>query len=773
MRFLLIMLVAYICKPSILISQIDQKIGEWRSFLPYNAGRSVTQSDDKIYYATGLSVLTIDKNNVDDWSFTSKVEGLSDIGAYLVKYDPYNDQLFILYDNSNIDILKDGDIYNIPDIKDNQNLSGSIKINDIMIFDDHTLFFTTDFGIVEFDTKKYEFGATIITNLAVQEMTSIDNTIYAATGDGIFYIDNLPMVNIADFSAWKEFGSEVGLPLGYEARHICNLDGRLFADIDDALYFRNEQGMFEKIDLDPFNDYTIRFLAPGLNRLIVGLMKNMKGKTAFIDEQNNVTFGGAGCTDLPLYAVEDQKGRIWYADEYTEIRYTDNDTEGCHKVISATPTSENASDLDVKKGVLYVSSGGVKENFTPEINGKGFYILKDGQWRIYNKWNIPVIKQYNLINNYQIAPHPTDDRIYVASYYEGLLEYNPEDESAVRYGPENSTLMGTVGDGDRERVSGLAFDDQKNLWINNYGAPKPLHALTPEGNWFAFDPAGNNQLYKVIVDHNGYIWSLLGGDAGGVVVFDPNGTVSDPTDDRSRLINAANSEMEQGKVRSIAVDLDGDVWVGTGKGPVIFRSGPHLFEDDHLGSRRKVIQDGIPALLLENEDIRAIGIDGANRKWFGTSSGVFVQSADGETMEMHFNEKNSPLFSDVIDAFAFDDKSGLMYISTSKGLQSYRTRTLGAKNTHASQVYAFPNPVRPDYQGDVAIKGLARDANVKITDLNGKLVYETTALGGQAIWNLHDYTGREVASGVYLVFSTGTASFDIPDTFVTKVMVVR
>ena len=216
----------------------------------------------------------------------------------------------------------------------------------------------------------------------------------------------------------------------------------------------------------------------------------------------------------------------------------------------------------------------------------------------------------------KLEPHPDDDRVFVASYYEGLLEYNPEDGTAIIYNRDNSPITNTIGDSQRERISGLAFDDNGTLWINNFGAVTPLLALTKEGNWHAFNPDGDNQLAKVVVDQNGYTWSVLGTAGGGVVVHSDGGTIADPNDDQTRFINSSNSEIVTGTINTIAVDLDGEVWVGTNQGPVIFDSGPSIFTNENRGSRRQVTQDSIPAILLETEDIRAIAFDGANRKWF-------------------------------------------------------------------------------------------------------------------------------------------------------------
>ena len=163
-----------------------------------------------------------------------------------------------------------------------------------------------------------------------------------------------------------------------------------------------------------------------------------------------------------------------------------------------------------------------------------------------------------------------------------------------------------------------------------------------------------------------------------------------------------------------------------------------------------------------------------NNKWFGTRNGVFVQSPDGETQIAHFTEDNSPLFDNEIQALAFDGLSGEMYIGTNKGILSYRTTTSEGQRRHLeSEVFAFPNPVEPGYLGPIAIKGLVTDALVTITNVDGALVSEIQAEGGQAIWNGMDLNGRPAESGVYLVWSVEPNSFNSPDSFVTKILVIR
>ena len=189
--------------------------------------------------------------------------------------------------------------------------------------------------------------------------------------------------------------------------------------------------------------------------------------------------------------------------------------------------------------------------------------------------------------------------------------------------------------------------------------------------------------------------------------------------------------------------------------------------------RRKVLQDSIAAFLLADQDIRAIETDGANRKWFGTRNGIFVQSPDGTEQIHQFTVDNSPLFDNQIQALSFEPKSGIMYIGTNRGIISYRTASSGPSVFHRkSEVYVFPNPVRPDYHGPITVKGLVAEALVQITDINGQLIYETESLGGQAIWDRTNLNGELVPSGVYLIFSSEKRAFDTPGSFVTKVMVI-
>lgn len=756
------------------INDAQTRIGDWESHLPYQSFKRITQSDNNIIYATDWSILLLDK---DDFSSEelSKVEGLSDIGISEIAYDQNSEQLIIAYDNSNIDILIDRDVINLPNIKSNLSITGNKEINNIHVAGDEYIYLATSFGLVQLNINTYDFGFTVFTGLSVIDVETVDDMLYVATEDGIYSFDLSSDLNPGDFSLWELQATDVGLPSVYACDALQAYGGELYAVVDEALW-KNGGGTFQIIYESDIPNFSIETLRSTGEHLMLGLKDNaFSSKVLFFDEEGNNSENLGGCTDRIQDVLEDDRGRIWYADEFNEARFSNSKDEECQRLRFDSPFSHKASHMDVKDGVLYVASGGVTENFGTLADREGVYILQENTWNNVNESSYAPFKENGLINFFQVANHPSLEKYYVASYWGGLAEINQTDNNMILYNKENSSLQGTVGDEARERIAGLAFDREENLWVTNIGAPEPLSVLTNEGNWHSFEVDLNDKgLTDISIDELGYKWIAIFGNQGGVLAYSDEGTISDPTDDKQIYLNKSNSELETNNVNAIITDLDGSVWVGTSEGVVIFDCGEELFDGECIGRKIAVQQDSIGANLLADVEIRTLEIDGANRKWFGTRNGIFVQSPDGVEGLLRFTIDNSPLFDDNVIDLEYDGDAGLMYIATNKGIQAYKTASTTGERRHTDEnVYVYPNPVRPEYNGPIAIKGLVRDADIKITDVNGRLVFETSALGGQAIWDGRDLDGKKAATGVYLVFSTNDRSFDSPDGFVTKILFVN
>ncbi len=747
----------------LLMAQSDLKIYQWKSHLPYPIGKSITQSSSKIFIAAPYSIFSIDKED-HSLEFFTKVEGLSDIKMSVLKYAPEHETLIASYNNSNIDLLKPEGIINLADIK-NSDIVGDKAIYNIYQGTADLFYLSCGFGVVELNIDREEFGFTAKLGVTVNDFTIYEGNFYASTEEGIYRISTGPEANPQNTNEWKLLGTEDGFYEDYSSDAIVTFNDRLYVDVNDTLfYYKN--GALEFVHFE--ENHEIIYITAEGTHLIVGEYCGVNGvdctgKVLIFDKDHSYEPAGSNCVNRPYFAIEDEQQNIWFSDRWRKVRLANNFLNDCTTIPINSPYSEHATEIvvDGKNLWLATETPGSGNNF-------GYYSLIDGQWKVYNNKTYPS-SLANLTTCYRIAVHPANKKVYVGSYDVGLLEM--DGEQFTFYDDSNSPLR-TGADPERVRIGGLAFDEENNLWISNNSAINPIVVLKNDGTWQNDFITSSKGLRQVIIDQSGNKWFTIDGGSQGVLIFN-EGNLDDPNDDQTRVLTTSNSQLPINEVLSLEVDLDGDVWVGTEQGAVVFECGSNVFDPNCQGSKRIVQVDGFNAYLLETEIVTTIAVDGANRKWFGTKNGVFVQSPSGEEQIAFFDKDNSPLFDNAITDIAIDQENGEVFIGTANGMISLRYDATEGGVVNTKSAYAFPNPVRPDYTGPIAIKGLARDANVKITDINGQRVFETKALGGQAIWDGKDYNGQRASSGVYLVFSTSTQQAENPDAIVTKILFIN
>jgi hypothetical protein len=312
------------------------------------------------------------------------------------------------------------------------------------------------------------------------------------------------------------------------------------------------------------------------------------------------------------------------------------------------------------------------------------------------------------------------------------------------------------------------------MWVSNIGALVPICVRKDDETWLEFQPPfslDQNWLTQIAFDDYNQVWFVI--PRQGIMVFNYGTDLENKSDDLfKKLINVpGQGNLPSLNVNCMATDRDGNIWVGTDIGVTVFYCPGDVLTEFGCDAQQIVItaSDGYNGYLLGTENVKRIAIDGANRKWFATDNGVWLFSEDGTEQILNFNADNSPLLSDFVTSLDIDNTTGEVYIGTEKGLIVYRSdATQGPSNSCAPLVY--PNPVRENYQGPIAISGIVNDAEIKITDAEGNLIYKTQALGGQVIWDGKNYNGERAGTGVYLVFASNE---DGSATCITKLLVIN
>ncbi|HAW53287.1 MAG TPA: hypothetical protein DCX54_13320 [Flavobacteriales bacterium] len=426
------------------------------------------------------------------------------------------------------------------------------------------------------------------------------------------------------------------------------------------------------------------------------------------------------------------------------------------------PNTINTNNIDIVNGVLWSCSGLLDPDYQYAYNTPEFNMYSGLLWSGFDQSDQPILTDNFGFVKIAINPFNTSE-VYSGSWDKGLLEMHDGIVTTI-YNDTNKTTfnhtLSPVQGTNQIRIGGLAFDEDQNLWITNSQVSNALSVKKADGTWYNnFNLGGNVGDFTIVgellIDRNGYKWILLNRKKE-ILVFNDNGTIDNPGDDEYTILNGqeGSGNIPGDRINCIAEDLNGAIWIGTNEGPAVIYSAASVFDSRQDAQRIYVQQDGQTQILLETENIKSIAVDGANRKWFGsTNSGVYLMSEDGATEISHFTKINSPLFSDDIKDIEINSINGEVFFCTDYGLISYKgTATQG--DDRFSNVQVYPNPVPENYSGLVAIKGLAQNSIVKITDVNGLLVYQTQAKGGQAIWNGYSTSGKKARNGVYLVFST-------------------
>ncbi len=721
-------------------------IGLWREHLPYNSAIDVVATADKIYCATPYSLFVVN-NASNEIERLSKMTGLSETGISTISYDAVNDKLFIAYSNSNIDIINRNDINNVPDIK-RDNIIGDKTIYNICPLGT-SYFLSTGLGVIIIDGERYEvkdswFIGNNGNQVRTNGFTSDGTFYYAATEEGLkkAAINN---TNHANWINWQLVSGANGLPVG-ECRNVFMLQNKVFVQKGDSLYAQTGTTwtLFYGDGWPAVNSNV------SANKILVCQRQaNGASRVTILNGDGSVagTLAQPGIVSFPRKAIINNN-EPWLADQFGGLSHFT--TSGVENYKPNSPQATASGGMIVYNNQFYATAGEVNESWNYQYNGNGIYHFKEGSWTNINRFVYPRLD--SLLDFIAIAADPRDETIWAGSYGGGLLHLEPGPAFEIF---KQNFIGPTVGDPTSYRVSGLAFDLENNLWISNYGSAQPLKVRKTGGNWYAFTVPfflNENSVAQIVVDDNNYKW-IVSPKGNGLLCYDQGSSLENSGDDRWKIYRAGagSGNLPSNEVLCAAKDKAGFIWVGTTDGIGVIQCTQDVFNSTACEAVLPIVQQGNFAnFLFKGEEVRDIAVDGADRKWVATKNGVWLIDAAGEKVIYQFTEANSDLLSSDVRKITIDGKTGEVYFATLKGICSFRGTATEGTMVNAD-VLVFPNPVPPGYTGTIAIRGLVNNAIVKITELDGRLVYQARALGGQAVWDGKNYKGQKISSGTYLV----------------------
>lgn len=722
-------------------------VGKWRSYLPYSEVNGVATDGTTFFCSTTAAFFTYNRT---DGSLTgySKETGMHDIGMSGVAYDPLTQKAILAYTNSNIDLFKDGAFTNIPALKLSQG-SGDKTIHSVMA-DEGEAYLSTGVGLLILNLNKEEVRETIVfydstLTGAVYGSTIDNNTVYAATSVGLFKTDkDNPFIQ--NYLSWTKISPTV-------FKYITSSNHQIYAGTTDSLYTVSSADV---VQFQEKTGYVITHLDPAMSGVWVSTSDTTFSHGYGINIKSDGSHADSFNTVYPTQIVDIGNGDIWYGDaaNYSYVQY-----HGLRKKTSATtsepyfpagPITASCFDVDAYNGDLWVAHGGKTSNWGITYNHANFSHYNSGDWS-NNAW----VGGGEWFQDFlRILKDQQTGNLYVASYSGGLYE-QPAGENFKTYtGSDYFSTSEPPGD-KVFLVSGLALDADRNLWMTNNEGAKELVVKKADGTWYKMLPIDGNTnkgAADVIVDDYNQKWFIS--PNGGAIVYNDNNTIENTADDSYRIFKAGEGDagLPDNNTLSIAKDKDGDIWIGTSDGIAVV-SCPGEALNYTCGPIKPIYQDDSFAnYLFQGQAVKTIAVDGANRKWIGTSNGIWLISSDGLTILDRFTAENSPLLSNNIERINIDPANGDVYMCTDKGLIAYKGTATDASTATTNDLYIFPNPVPSNFSGMIAIRGFAENSDVRITDIAGQLVYRTKANGGQAVWNGMDYTGHKAQSGVYLVF---------------------
>lgn len=738
----------------------------WQGYFSYNDIRDISESTSTVF-AASENALFSKNNSTNQLKTTNTIDGLSGETITSLYHSSTSNKTLIGYENGLIIVINevDGSMLNVVDIINKQLPANLKKINHFMEYNG-VVYISCDFGIVQFNLSTFLFGDTYFigdngAEISVTQTAIFNGSIFAATNNGIRKAD-ITSKNLNDFNQWSQIAAG-------SWSSIETFDTELFAINTSGNINKYNIGTNSFSSFNALPQISVDMRATN-NYLIISTSSSVyiyNKQMVLVKQINSNQIAGS----TPSFTCATSIGDIIYigTKENGLITTTISVSSPFENNTPIGPSRNNIFALQATSTSLWAVYGDYNITYNPfPLESYGISKYTETGWL-----NIPYEKVLGTKTMVRITVNPNNEKeVYASSFFSGMLKL-VDDVPKILYNQSNSGLETLTYLGPTYidvRINGTAFDKSGNLWVTNSLIKNGLKVLKTTGQWQSYSTESilnvseKTSFGRMAIDKNSTKWLTTNRD--GLIGF--NESINKF---KKITFGTDTGNLPSVDVRVATVDNRNQLWIGTAKGlRVLPNAGSFLTEDKLTANPIIILEDGLAQELLYEQFITDIVVDGANNKWIGTiDSGVFLVSSNGQQTKYHFTTSNSPLPSDIINDIDINSATGEVFIATAKGMVSFKG-TATAANEDLSNAYVYPNPVRPEYEGTVKISGLLNKANVKITDIEGNLVYETTSEGGTIEWDTTAFGKYKVASGVYMIFISAQ---DGIETKVKKVMIIR
>lgn len=746
----------------------------WQGYFSYNLITDLTETPDALYASSENAVFS--KNTISQaLKTTNSIDGLkAETISALYRSETYN-MTFVGNSNGLLLVINaDGTIIQRRGIIDVLPIPPTIKaINHFYEFNGK-VYLSCDYGISVFDLSTLEFGDTYYIGFngnteKIYQTTVLNNEIYAVTQNYGIKKAALSNPDLVDFSQWTVFNNSNwnGITAFNNQIVASNTDQRIYkftTNTPQAILTLNSPC----IDLRSY-----------AGKLIATAAFDVYVEDTSFNQVAHIQFNQIPNLTAPFTCATCINNNIYIGTTANGVLTCAISNQGSFEVLMPNgPIQNSIFRLRKTSTTLWALYGSYSRYYNPYNPGLGEYPIS--KYSTQNGWDmIPYSQLLGAKSLSNIAVNPNNENImYVSSYFSGLLKiesgvpthiYNNTNTGGNSNGLESLVLASDPSYGPDIRINGPVFDKGGNLWMTNNMVNKGLKCLKSNGTWQSYDLSNifggaTSESYAIpTVDKNGTKW--LSTEHNGLIAY------NEGVNKNMTFTTGTSGNLPDTSVRCTAIDNKNQLWIGTARGLRIIQSVDQFLSETDLQTKSIIIlENDLAQELFYEQFILDIAVDGANRKWVSISdSGVYLVSSTGQETIYHFTKDNSPLPSNNILDIEIDGVTGDVYFATDKGLVAFKG-TATKPSDDLTNVYVYPNPVRPEYSGTVKINGLTNKANVKITDIEGNLVYEATSEGGTIEWDTTAFGKYRVASGVYMIF---VAASDTTDTIVKKVMIIR